>query len=726
MKKYVMSFSLFVVALLLIGGCAQKVEDKLASAEKYLKTGKYSEAKEKVDEIVEADSTSPEAIYGVALLEQYRGLDWDALIKYIDASPMRNGYLPAMEAFTRLAIRLDYLPNARKMANLQIRRQPENPVPLFYLTAVDIREGKLDSARIHLHQAAQLTEDSLQVVLYEAEIDFHTYDPQTIQAGLRKIAQARFETANHFIHLAGLFRYLNMGDSAIHYMRQAVERDGDDVGLKLQLAQYLFDELYLAEATEIINEILSHSEAYGPAHVLAAYIEWQRGWGTRAEWHFYSYAELGRQRPIVGDKHGDMYWFFNEFRLAQIEWQAAYTLAANLAYPDDYLRQLLIKLINSFLEDHSVAMIKDYLQEGGFLLAGLPEFDLFRAEAMAQYEDVTDSARILVDDRLTKHWNDRRWLELVGAYYYRFRKYDQASDVYWRLLELPYPRLEFYLQLASIFSLQKDAEGMEKLIAAIPTRFEGNRRLLESLADFYVGIGRPDRALEYAERLYRQSSGYMPFVLTLVDLYTDMGRPGEVRGLLDRFAEQYPDDPESFYRLAKYEYYRGSKESVLENLNHSLALDTGYAFSMEMKGIVFQDAGIVDSAMYYYRQAIERHWPVPDAYLNLSEIYYTRGDSLDKAAGLAMAAINCGENDGPAYMLLGKIYYAQEKYKLARTQFISGNLLHPDDPEFLFRLGKAYIKMDDFTEARKSLRRALELNLASPLKEEAEQLLTQF
>jgi len=723
MKKSVPFILCLSLAILLIGGCSQTIEEKLDSAEKLIENGKLSRGKALIDEIIQADSTSPQAIYGRGLVYQYQAYDWDAIIEQIKASPINDGYFPAMEAFVRLALDLDYTENGRKMSRMYIKRRPDDPAGHLFLTAFDIKENRIEDARANLSRAASLTDDSLTILLYESEIDAHTYDYEKIGAALERLSSADFETAAQFSHLARIYRYLNMADSAVYYARRAVDEDDENVDYRLQLAQYLLDEMRLHSASEVAEDIVDSDSGYGEAHILLAKINWLMNHENQAELDFFKFMQLNSESPISQEKHGDFYRYFKDWEMATIEWQAAYIRGSNLKYPDDYLRQLYIKMLNGFFENKDVSMAMDYFEEGEQLLGERKEIQFFRAEIMASFTASADSARLLVDRQLERHWNDREWLELAAKYFYRRGQLEDAEKTYRRLLEMSYPKQNYYLKLFDIIKTDNQPSEAEALTSELPFRFQRSTDVYRVLYDIYLQAGQIERATEYAELLYKRSREYMPQILELADLYRRQGQIEKARRLITDYRAEYPERPEGYYQVGRFDFVDGQLDSVPVMVEEALSKDTGYAFAMELKGRYFQAEGNMDSAVFYYEAAIERHWPTPMAYHNLAEYLWKRQDNLSRAAGLAMAAVHYFDNDPRGYMLLGQIYYDDGKFKLARQQFYKGSRIFPENAAYQFQLGRAYAQLEEKENARKALRKAIDLGLSESERKEAERIL---
>jgi len=717
---------IFWVGLVFFAGCGKTPEGKLGSAKNLLAEGKYDQAKSIIDGLVKADSTAPDAIYGQGLLRQYRGLDWDAMLKYMEAAPLQNGYFPAMEAFLNSAIDLDYLANARKMAIILNNRDPENPKWFLRLAEIDMLQDAFDDARHNVDQADSLGADRSDLTLARAELAFRSYDSDSITQAIGRLMQVRLTDPAQYDHLASLYRYMNMLDSAVAVQQRAVDKAPENIGYRLQLAQYLFDQRHLHEAGEIVKKLLAETKGYGPAYMLDSYILWAMGDEANADVEFLTFLNTVTDSPIGLEKNGDLYAYFGKTRAAQMAWQSANTIANNLGYPDDYIAQLYIKMENGFLEDRNLAMAIDYFEEGRKLLSGSPQIYFFEAELKSRFQQTVDSARMMVDRQLQQNWSDQLWLELAGRYSFRLREYDQAVKIYRRLMDLPYPEEIYFLNLLSVYAHHQNWQAADTLAENLPMRFRGSRQIQEKLYDVYISSERWEQALKYAESLYHLSPGYMPYVQNLAQIYTHQNRIDDAHRLFETFVTNYPTDPVGYYRLGHYEFEHDMVDLIPDRFQKALAIDTGYAFAYELKGLYWQRKGDLDSAMHYYHKAISFQMPTGEAYYYLSEYHFKKADSLDYAAGLAMAAARYLTNDRRGYLLLGNIYYAQGKYKLARLQYHKGVTLFPNDSEFKFLLGKTHFKLNEKAKAKEYLQEAMKDNLAEPQRSEAKKMLAQL
>ena len=718
MKRLLIAF----VFLCAAAGTAigQPIADKLLQARRCLDQGKLTEARQLIGPIGGQDSLNTVALYGRAMIDEYYGYQWEALISYLALAPKEGGFLPAIEAFTRLAIDLDYLPNARKMAAIYITKEPSNPKPYLAMAKINMLEHAFDSARAYIAEAAKRTTDAREIGLWVAEIEARS---GAVDSALGLLSRARPESSRHFQHRAEIYHFLNMIDSTVAGLQRALDLDKTNITLKLQLGWYLYDVRRLKEAKDLVHQVTSQAETCGEAFVLGAYVERALGHSIEADLSFYKFLELNLNSPLSLDRYADYQTAFHDDKAAVGDYQSAYIMANNKGYPDDYLRRLYLKMMNSLLANRDIQGAIDFLEDGKLLLAGLPEANFLKAELMRRFPEASDSTRLLIDDSLSFYDANRHWLELAAAYYSRAGQIDRAIGIYRKLIDLPYPEQDYYSGLLALYATTKNSLAADGLAASLPLRFRQSRKLLEDFYDLYHAIGQKAQATAYAEALYRMAPSHLPYAVSLAKLYEEQGRADAARDLLARYAQKYPDDPQAHYQLADMEYHAGRMDSILSRLNRAAALDTAYGAAYELRGIYLRDKGNIDSAMANFRRAALLGWPSPYSYYYLGEYLLQKGDSLDRAAGLGMAAIRFFGADRRGYHLLGRVYLAQAKYKLAQTQFLAALKLSPEDAEIHFLLGKTLLKSGSVDQAKVHLNDALKYNLASPEREEAEKLL---
>jgi predicted Zn-dependent protease len=720
---------LILIAVLVISGflgCSRSTDDKLAAARKMLfEKGKVTEAKKLFDELAKEKPDLPIAEYSAALIDEYKGFEQEALPEYLEAAKAGGGFWPAMDGYTRIAIKFEYLDNARKMAYIMSNRQPQNPLPHQYLSQIYMRWEVADSATAHLTQAINLGYGDANKVLLGAEMEFRSYDSAATAQALERFHLVRKYTVDQLIWAAELLEDVSRNDSAVAYIRKAAEMEPGNVAVRLQLAQHLYDGMHLTEAEEVIDKVLKETEQCGPALILKSEILTAQNKEVLGEHAYLQYVALRENSPYALERHGLYAASKKQKDVAMADYESAYIMAANNQYPDDYIYRLYIKMQNAYLDNNAPDLAAANLADGNQLAPDSIEVDFIKKEVAYRIGQSKnrDSLIKAMDAERTKNMSYRKWLELAAKYYARTRQFDNARAVYWRLLDLPKNRLDYFLSLIDLADPAKDVAAIDSLLKRVPLRFHDNRLLNEAAYEFYAAAGKNDQALILAEKLYHNAPDYLPYLSELAGLKATMGRVADARGMYASYIASYPKDPAGYYERGRFELDHGSIDSVSATLGKALAIDFAYGPALELKGEYFAKAGQSDSAADYFRRVIKLEMPSSKANYYLADYLYQKGDSLDRAAGLGMAALPNMRNDPRGILLLGKIYYKQQKFQLALTQFQSGGVAFASVAELPFWTGKTLFAMNKKAEGKKELQKALGLNLPEALRAEAQALL---
>ncbi|MFH1700746.1 MAG: tetratricopeptide repeat protein [Candidatus Zixiibacteriota bacterium] len=716
---------LFIV-LLVLSGCDKAPENNLERIEWELERGNYSAAENIANDYRMADSLSPEALYCRALLNEYQGLEWDALIGNLDASPRDAGFLPAMEKFTQLAIKLGYFQNGHLMNRILLKKYPENYKYDLYAAGLFMRQNIFDSAQFYIDRAEAKTTDGKIIYLAKAELTFRSADDSTIVNSLVNLSGLDFETEEQFNYLIELYRYLNMSDSALYYARQQSQNNSDNIQLKLGLIKSLIDARQPKEALSLSQEITDKHDNCGPAYAFAAYAHRMLGQYGEAEIAYNKFMASYINTPVAYEAKANYYLYFGDSMAVTSHFKVAFDLANNLRYPDDYLRHLFVPLINGLLDNQQMDDAHTRYLEFVDVFTTLPDMEFFKAHMMYATGDVGDSAKMIVDDSVSIKWDDRDWLELAAHYYYRLRNYKEAERLYQRLADFSYYKPDYYHKLGRIYLKQKKYDAAIELSENAPYRVRHDMAFLEMQLEAYQKTGNWKKAKATAEILYNRSREYIPYLTALSETYVELELPDEAYDLFTDFVERYPDESQSYFLRAQFEHGHGMIHPAYDDLQKALAFDTANGQALDLLGAWYLEQGQADSAMIYFNKVVDMKYRSGYAYYYVTKHYLETGENLKKAEGLATYALYYYHDKRAAYLLTGKVYTALEKYKLARLQFYNGTILFPKDAELNFHLGKTFVKLENSIEARKYLQTALQLDLQSPLKEEAEQLMSEL
>ena len=108
------------------------------------------------------------------------------------------------------------------------------------------------------------------------------------------------------------------------------------------------------------------------------------------------------------------------------------------------------------------------------------------------------------------------------------------------------------------------------------------------------------------------------------------------------------------------------------------------------------------------KQAIKVNPNSADSLNYLAYTYAIHKISLKEAENLAKKALTIKPKSGAITDTLGWIYFQQGRYEEALTVLREAYKLNNEEPEILYHLGMAYLKVGDKENARKLLNTALD------------------
>ncbi len=111
---------------------------------------------------------------------------------------------------------------------------------------------------------------------------------------------------------------------------------------------------------------------------------------------------------------------------------------------------------------------------------------------------------------------------------------------------------------------------------------------------------------------------------------------------------------------------------------------------------------------------------------NLAYLYAEQNKELNKALDLARQARERVGNLPAILDTLGWVYYKKELYDSALTEFKSCVEKEPNNPIFNYHLGLVQNKLQKYTEAEASLKKAIELQSDFQGSDDAKKILGQF
>jgi tetratricopeptide (TPR) repeat protein len=170
--------------------------------------------------------------------------------------------------------------------------------------------------------------------------------------------------------------------------------------------------------------------------------------------------------------------------------------------------------------------------------------------------------------------------------------------------------------------------------------------------------------------------------------------------------EAKPDYADLRYELARRYALAGRLPEALEELDHALAVNGGYADALRLKTRILADRGDLRAALTTC-QRLNASSPTSESRLAEGVLLARLGDHVGAVAA-AHQSLELSRSNAEAHMLLGEQYLRLDELGLAQRHFELASRLRPDaDACYLAALTS--LKLGDRDSASAGLQRALEV-----------------
>ena len=171
----------------------------------------------------------------------------------------------------------------------------------------------------------------------------------------------------------------------------------------------------------------------------------------------------------------------------------------------------------------------------------------------------------------------------------------------------------------------------------------------------------------------------------------------------------YPATADDLYTAVAQVAQGSNLATGIERLESAIAdhnpVDAEFYFDL---GAAYQDAGELEEAANWLRQAVAREPGFVLAHVRLGSVLSQAGD-FQQAEQVLRTAANMAADDPRVARELGLHYARQGRYEQAAEASRTGIALDPDLPEFHNNLGGALGELGRFDEAASALRQAIRL-----------------
>lgn len=195
---------------------------------------------------------------------------------------------------------------------------------------------------------------------------------------------------------------------------------------------------------------------------------------------------------------------------------------------------------------------------------------------------------------------------------------------------------------------------------------------------------------------------------------------------LQRAIQLNPDNSDAFALLSKIEMALGQGDRALATAYKSIERNSRNVSAYFFAGILEELSGRPQKAEEAYRKALQLAPTYGPAANNLAYLMLQNGENADVALSLAQIARQKMPDSPNAADTLAWVYYRKGVYGMAAGLLEEALQKAPDNLTYHYHIGMVYQKQNKRAEARKHLRRALELNPNAPVAGEIRKTLNQI
>jgi tetratricopeptide (TPR) repeat protein len=217
-------------------------------------------------------------------------------------------------------------------------------------------------------------------------------------------------------------------------------------------------------------------------------------------------------------------------------------------------------------------------------------------------------------------------------------------------------------------------------------------------------------AVTRSESLLQMRPGDTAVQLLAARAYYATKNEGKAEEMLKAVIQQNGRHAEARSMLGDLYTKQRKPQQALEQFQAMIAVDPKSVAANTMAGMVLQGLNRIPEAKAHYEAALETSPDAAVAANNLAWILADERQDLDRALTLANQASALRPTDPQVADTVGWVYMQKQLPVLAVPAFEKAVTSAPNNPEFLYHLGKAYAATGENAKARANLQKALAIN----------------
>jgi tetratricopeptide (TPR) repeat protein len=734
-----MKFRAFLILLALssLVGCSRNPQarrDKfLQSGNRYFDQGKYAEATIEFRNAVQADPNSSDAHERLATAYTKTG-NWDGAVTELERTVMLQ------PTNTRAQLNLGNilfagqdLERAGQISLAMLQKDPNNADAHSLMANVAEARGRHDEAMSEIVKAISLKPDNAAFYVTRGVFESNASDPSAAEKSYQKALELDAGNGRALSALGEVYEGQERWNDAEKVLRRWVDAEPKSASARLELAKLYVSQQRKEAAEKVLlqaqKDLPDDPEAYRPLPEFYNTIgENNKALATFETLHKQHPRDLklstGYARLLFSMDQIDKANSINEEVLAENHRNAdALILKGQISTRLGKL-DAAISTLRGVINDDSTNALAHYALGSAFSESGDQNTAKEEWRRAAQLQpDMVQVQRVLARIAIAGH--DKNLLKQSAesiiahdpqspeGYVYRAlaeadnKQNDKAEvDLNKAMQVAPQSPIGFASMAQWRLAHSKYAEA-EKFYEQALERDPNYSDALQGLIATYREQKRPDKAWARVQQQIAKVPNNSALYVLLGTLQEERQDLVGAESSAQKAISLDPNSNDAFELLGRVEAKAGASEKALGTCHDWIRRNPRYARAYVLAGSLEESRGNWKAAEDLYRKAVGIQPHYPDAENNLAYLLLERGGDSDVALSLARAAHTEAPNVPSINDTLAWAYYHKGLYKTAIGLLQDALKVEPESALYHYHIGMAFGKINDRSQAKFHLRKAL-------------------
>jgi len=757
-SKHILPALLVSVALVsILAGCSRdpKVRrDKfLQSAERYFQKGDYRAANIQIQRALQADPKSSEAHYHLALTD-LRLRQWQdayrSLQKSLEFDP---NYVPARLELASLEFAARQTARARQDIELALTKEPSNLQAHQLLGQIALSEKDYDRALHEFETAQQIAPKNPMPFAQGADTYVLMKKYPEAQQAFRHAINADASYISAYLDSAQAYRLQGDSSSELGVLQEAIQRNPKQAAPYLAVGAAYVRQGQSGQLPTLFSSLRS-ATGDDPTVLLAiGQFYFATGDAPRAKANLNDALAKDKKNNIIRKR-------LIEIELNQHEWDQAESLNGQLLKadpkdPDARLFQARLQFVRG-AKAQAITSLEQLVHDSPEM--ALPRFYLglayanqgVAAQAITALNDTLRQdpnfiwAYVGLAELHAQQGNPKLALEFanqalahnpnfVPAILLQSNAYMQLGDFSTAVARLQslaalQPKNTAVLERLAVAAINQKqyASAEQRLEQALQLQPEYVPAMMDLVQLYGMEKRTIDQIIGRIQQQIERSPEQSSFYEIIGDAYVAKGDSGKARQAFENALKLNQSSTEARLQLARLYASEGKLPEAIQNAENMMQSHPDFLVGYILLGGLYERTNDTKKAEHAYQDALQRNGDFAPALNNLAWLYCENGGNLDMALGFAQRAKAQMPSEPGISDTLAWIQYRKGLYSSASQLLEDVTRQSPQNATYQYHLGLALWKSGKPVEAKASLQRALQLQLAAAPAQEAKTALAEL